>query len=112
MNDPEKIDFTALDPARQHTLWEQRITRVTRLALARQRELRSVPQQLITWARPALAMAAALALLIWSSFLFHDPNPQAKSTDPAYLLSHWALSDEVPSPTEVLTVLGGEHDSR
>lgn len=106
MSEEREIDFTLLDPSRDRAHWEQMIDSVVERTCARRRS-HSVGAQVRAWARPALAMAAAMALAVWAGALLSDaPTPPA---DPAQLLSQWAVSGEVPSTTKILEVLGGDH---
>jgi len=106
MNDDERIDFGPLDPSRDRERWRRLVASVAHRAgepgLAR---------QLVDWGRPALLVAAALALLVWTAALLRPPAVAAPS-GAAALLSEWAQRDEVPATTKILEVLGGEDGPR
>jgi hypothetical protein len=71
MNDPDRIDLSPLDPARDPARWEQLLA-ATRLRVDAVLAARPVPIDLLTvvagWTRPILA-AAALALTLLSAAL-------------------------------------------
>ena len=108
MND--KLDFSALDPSRQDAAaWERRIRTVVARATAARRW--TVARQLSSWARPAVALAAAAALFSWAGLwlTLEAAAPTSDVRDPHVLLSRWAaLADEGEQPTvgTLLTVLG------
>jgi hypothetical protein len=107
MND-EKIDLSSLDPSRNLAEWNQRIESIAARAwTAHQRRL-TVVDQLVTWTRPALAIAAAAALVSWFGALTSGPSGSATTTvqDPALTLASWAMADEHPSASSILRVLG------
>jgi hypothetical protein len=94
MRDDDRIDFAALDPARDRVRWERMMGDVATRALARRR--RGVGAQLGAWARPALALAACVALFVWGAVVVRGPRPGPVSTDAAYELVGWARADHVP----------------
>jgi hypothetical protein len=104
MAENDKIDFAALDPSRDGRRWEEMVASIAQRA-ARRRP-RSIPGQLSAWARPALAAAAALALLVWTAAFVS--GRAVDETDPTALLSQWAMTDEVPAPATIIEVLGGD----
>jgi hypothetical protein len=114
-----KIDLGALDPSRDPLRWERMVRSVaTRGAEgARRRRPGPLALQLAAWARPALACAAALALVVWVPAWLR-PAPAAPSTavaatsDATARLAAWAASDDSASPGALLLTLGGDDDSR
>jgi hypothetical protein len=110
--DEQKIDLSVLDPSREPERWEKLIRSVARRALAARRRRLTVGYQLLAWARPALAIAAAAALVSWAGNLA-SPGPTAtvaeSEEDPAIVLARWASSDERPPATKILRVLGERH---
>jgi hypothetical protein len=74
MKGADKIDFGPLDPSRDAQRWQRMVSSVAERAFARRRLPRSIPLQLLSWARPTLAVAAALALLVWVGALFGKPT--------------------------------------
>jgi hypothetical protein len=104
----QKIDLTALDPSRDRARWAELVdTITTRVAQARRP---SVTRQLLVWARPTLALAAAVALVVWGSALLGARESEAEAA-PADLLARWAQNDEVPAATQILDVLGDTNGS-
>ncbi|MDY0004240.1 MAG: hypothetical protein RBU30_23270 [Polyangia bacterium] len=117
----DKIDFSALDPSRDAEGWEERVQEVARMALARHRPRAALPEQLVAWLRPAMVLAAALALLVWGAALGglgrsepaqtgQVPRSEAPGAEPALLVARWAAEDARPTPMELLRVLGGQDE--
>jgi hypothetical protein len=106
MND-EPIDFSPLDPSRDPHRWQSRLDGIVADALrSRQRRL-SLIGQLQYFARPALAIAAAFALVSWVVAAQSSAHAPPRATvQPATNLLKWAANDEVPSASEVLESLG------
>lgn len=120
MDEDDRIDLSALDPARNdEARWHAKADAIAARAVsARRRRADASPiaMQLVAWARPALALAAGIALAVWAAALTTGggaPGTGPESTtarlEPAYALSQWALSDELPPTEDVLQVLGGDH---
>jgi hypothetical protein len=86
----EKIDLSPLDPSRDRVRWERMVRSV-----AAQAAPHPVLLDLLRLARPALAIAAALAILAWVPALFSQRE--------AGSLVEWAS----PSAAELLS-LGGQ----
>lgn len=108
----EKIDFSSLDPARDPERWDRMIQSVASKALEARSRPQTISEQMGRWIRPALAMAAALALVIWGGALFSNRTQSStvqQKIDPAYVLSGWASSQERPSTSRIVQVLGGSH---
>jgi hypothetical protein len=114
-----KIDLTALDPSLDQVRWERMVRSVAvrgAEAAARRRPGR-LTLQLAAWARPALAFAAALALLVWvPSWLRRTPTAPATAaaamSDHAARIAAWAASDEPASANALLLALGDDDGSR
>jgi hypothetical protein len=109
---PKPIDFSALDPSRNQLRWERSIQALAAKAHADHARRSSVEQQLLRWARPVLAVAAALCLLVWTAgYLVGNHRSRVtagRSTQsPALALSAWAASDRIPDSTELFGTLGG-----
>jgi len=108
MND-DKLDLSALDPARDTARWERRIGQVVTRAVRARRW--SVGCQLRSWARPALGLAAAAAVFSWLGLILRWQDAVPLSSDQSEqavsVLSRWAASDEQPSASSMLAVLGG-----
>jgi hypothetical protein len=101
----ERVDLSALDPARDAARWEGRIQAVVARAVEARRW--SVAGQLSSWARPALALAAAAALFSWIGVgLSLRPAAESTPEDAVWMLSRWADSGEQPTAGNLLSVLG------
>lgn len=113
MND-QKLDFSALDPAKNQPAWDQWIDKIARQAVVVRRQRVSLDFQLKRWARPAIAFATAIACLVLvMPFLSRTTNesPQSKVIEePVYILTSWAMSNEIPTPENILSVFGGYHE--
>ncbi len=121
MND-EPIDFSPLDPSRDAARWERMVQAVA--ARGQAARAQSVPLLLLKVGRPALVVAAALAILCWAPMFLRGPVDTSSSTvqasvatqakaqkNPALQLSAWAANDELPATAELLSTLG-ESDGR
>ena len=103
--DNEKIDFRELDPTRDPVRWEGMIASVVGRAVAVRRRRVTLSGQLVAWARPALAIGFALAVVVWlgaSRFATRRASPAAGEAPPAEILSRWATGDETPTTSEIL----------
>jgi len=100
---PDRIDFSSLDPSRDGLRWEGRVRAIAARAFAGHRN--PVLWQLTAWARPAMAMAALAALVCWLPALAEKETPRA-ATDGARALSEWAANPPPSSTNEVLSSLG------
>ena len=111
----DRIDLSTIDPSRDTQRWDRLVASVASRAIeARQRRM-TISRQLVAWARPVLAIAAAVALGIWAGALLNaDRNEAATATreDPVYTLAGWAITDQVPSTTEIMKVLGEQNGTQ
>ena len=108
MND-ERIDLSSLDPSRNEAQWNRRVEFIAARAWAASQRRLTVASQVCAWMRPALAIAASLALVSWYGPLTSRPSqPRAATTaeDPTFTLTRWAMNDERPSASRILEVLG------
>ena len=99
----EPIDFSPLDPSRDQVRWE----RMVRAVAARGRAVRRPP--ILRYARPALAVAAIVALAVWAPLLIRRPGAEVATSDPATSLADWARSGETPAPSDLIGVFGEDH---
>src|SRR4051812_16458548 len=92
--DDDKLDFSSLDPARDRERWQRRVDDVVARAQASRQSGRWA-RELSALARPALALAAAAALLVWSATWLAPGRRSASGTrvDPAERLMEWSTSD-------------------
>jgi len=109
--DEERLDFRALDPSVDPVRWNRVVASVvTRGMAARAAACRrpSVMEMLAGWKRPALALAAVLALVAVPVLLFVDPAPQpvpAGKAEVALAVVDWAWAG--PSqPLDLLDAVG------
>jgi hypothetical protein len=114
MND-ERIDLSVLDPSQDPQRWDRIIQSVTARAMEARRRRLTISYQLWTWSRPALAIAATVALAIWAGALASARNHSAtvrENQEPAFVLAEWAVSSEPPSTSVILQVLGEHHGTK
>ena len=110
--DEQKIDLSVIDRSRDGQRWERLVQSVAARALDAGRRRLTVGFQLLSWGRPALAIAASVALVSWAgSLVAPGRGTTAAQTpeDPAIVLAQWARSDERPAPNQILKVLGEPH---
>jgi hypothetical protein len=111
MKEGDKINFDPLDPSRDAQRWQRMVSAVAERVLARRRLRRSIPLQLLSWARPTLAIAAALALLVWVGALFGKPTrPPANALDQA--LTQAQARGDVLAAERLMLALGDAHGDR
>jgi hypothetical protein len=120
----DPVDLGPLDPALDQVRWERLVRSVAArgAAGAALRRPRNLVLQLAAWARPAMALAAAAALVAWAPTLLRRGVPgtsrpstaSARSTppgDPAARLAAWA--DDTTSGGDALVLaLGVSDDAR
>lgn len=113
--DPNRIDFSSLDPSQQPARWEAMIA----ATLTRARPLATVHplfSSLASRGRVALALAATLALVAWLPSLFAGGESgsgtiAAQKTDAATQLALWASRGGIPADTNVFDTFGAAHVS-
>jgi len=105
----DKIDFSVIDPKRDPGRWNQQVEATVARALAR-RQAGAFTFTLLEWARPALLVAASLALVTWCGVTGQQSRTTAQrgSGDAAWVLTRWAVTGEEPSVASMLEVLGAE----
>ena len=118
-HDQEKLDLGLLDPARQELRWERMVRSVAArgAAGAARRRPGFLSAQLAAWLRPALACAAAAALVAWvPSWLHlgavgHPGATAAAGVHPgqADRLAAWASGED--GATALLLALGDDDDA-
>ncbi len=111
--DPDRIDFSPLDPSQQPARWETLI----QATLARTRPMATVHplfSSLAARGRIALALAASLALVAWLPSLFaarDSGQVAAQKTDAATQLAVWASRGGIPAGVNVFDTFGAAHVS-
>jgi hypothetical protein len=107
---PRPVDLSALDPGRNQLRWERTIQELAAKAHAEHTRRSSVEVQLLRWARPVLAVAAALCLIVWTAgYLVGNRRVTARTSaeSPALTLASWAARDRIPDSSELFGTLGG-----
>jgi len=107
MSDDSKIDLSALDPTRDRLRFE-RLVRSVAARAAERRAPDSLSVIVRNW-RPALALAACLAVAIWAPAALRSsdtPSATPQTKDPAALLLTWASSGVPSRADEILQSLG------
>jgi hypothetical protein len=108
---PHPIDFSALDPCRDQVRWARAIDDLAARALAERRKRLSVEHQLLSWARPVLAVAAVFCLMVWTAGYFMSSRRSATTspmgTVPALQIAAWAANNSIPDTSELSGTLGG-----
>ncbi|MGC4121448.1 MAG: hypothetical protein QM765_44110 [Myxococcales bacterium] len=107
--DDDKLDLSALDPTRDELRFERMVRSLAAKAVA-QRPPDSLGLAVRFW-RPALALAASLALLAWAPSLLTSSSSTVSSdgettADPGTTLLSWASGEGPTSAADVLTTFG------
>jgi hypothetical protein len=104
-----KIDFSIIDPQRDPERWNRNVEATVAGAIAR-RQGGVLARTLLECARPALLVAASIALVTWcgASVSQSRQRPTRGSDDAAWTLTRWAVTGEQPSVASMLEVLGAE----
>jgi len=112
MND-ERIDLSPLDPSLDRPRWERLIDAIARQALLDRRPSVTVSAQLVAWLRPALAMAAGVAGVVWLAAAVDRPPVQSSGIgeDPALATAQWVMNGDPRSPWDLLNMMGADHDT-
>ncbi|HEY3449704.1 MAG TPA: hypothetical protein VGK67_25340 [Myxococcales bacterium] len=108
--DDDRLDLSALDPTRDALRFE-RMARSLAAKAVEQHSPQADPLSFaVRWWRPALALAASLALLAWApSLLGASPSSsssQATAADPSTTLLSWASGEGPSSAVDVLATFG------
>lgn len=104
-----KIDFSGIDPQRDPERWNRQVEDTLGRALARRRG-RALALALVEWARPALVVAASVALVTWCGATVRESTKRERHAPDAaaWVLTRWAVSGEEPSVASMLEILGAE----
>jgi sirohydrochlorin ferrochelatase len=103
-----KIDFSVIDPQRDPDRWNRQVEATAARALARRKGSAFV-FSLLESARPALLLAASVALVTWCGVTVrHGSTMESGADDAAWVLTRWAVTGEEPSVASMLEVLGAE----
>lgn len=103
------IDFSVIDPQRDPDRWSRSVAATVTLALA-QRRRGSFAFTLLECANSALLVAASITLVTWCGAAARQSSAQARNEKDAaaWVLTRWAVNDEVPSVASMLEVLGAQ----
>lgn len=115
----ERIDFSGLDPTQDAERFDTIVRSIGVAAageLAARRARASVVGQVASWWRPLLAAAAivgvvsigALARLESSTGTTETEAGLAEAIGMPQQIAEWVLTEDVPTPTELLVVLEGD----
>jgi hypothetical protein len=107
-----RIDLSALDPAQDTEHWNQLVESIVTRAVARRKQRLTIGYQLLSWARPVLAMAAAVTFVFGIKVLLSHSARSATAKErfeTAYVLAKWATNDERPATSNILQVLGEQN---
>ncbi|HEX6902880.1 MAG TPA: hypothetical protein VF789_24405 [Thermoanaerobaculia bacterium] len=115
--DDRPIDLAALDPTLDSERWERQIAAVSALArpeLARRAAAAASPALvLVGWFRPALAMAATLALCAGAALLLQlggaagTPAVSAEALRLPSAVDQWLGEDQPPTMAELADAVAG-----
>lgn len=110
-DDDGRLDLSALDPTRDALRFERMARSVAAKAVER-RKLADPLGEVVRWWRPALALAATLALVFWAPSLLgsstssSSTSDEAASVDPSTTLLTWASGEGPSSAADVLATFG------
>jgi hypothetical protein len=106
MTDPNRVDFSSLDPSTDQLRWERSLRGVLDRTHAARFRL-ALEARALRWAPAALAAGSAAVVLVW---MLGAPSSGVESVtaEPASAaLVRWAEQGQLPPPQQVLQVLGG-----
>jgi hypothetical protein len=106
--DNRPVDLSVLDPSRDARRWAALLESVASRAWAARKRQLTILAQLVHWARPALAIAATIALFCWMGSRGETTTTQL---EPADQLSAWAAQDTRPPTSAIIAVLGEDGDA-
>jgi hypothetical protein len=114
--DDDRIDFSALDPKRDTARFKRMVDSIVAGARSPVSAALFLVHELVSWGRPAVAIAALLALTAWLPTLVRNgsnwgQSPFSAMNDPVDLVSSWARTGRVPSEVDPIEALG-ELDGR
>ena len=112
MTGEKRIDFSSLDPTRDSGRFETVVRSVVERTMARRAARKTVGYQLLLWARPAIAVAAvaAMVLFVGAMLLSSAPGEDAEPCDErALVLTQLASGHTAISTYQILDALGARH---
>lgn len=108
MHEP-RIDLSSLDPSRDSERWQKLVQSLADRAFAKRQQQLTIGYQMAAWARPVLAVAAAVTLAFGANVWLNHERRSAltlRPVEPAFVLATWAAADERPATSNILQVLG------
>ena len=115
----DRIDFSGLDPTQDAERFDAIVRSITDAAanqLAARRARATVVGQVASWWRPLLAAAAIVGIVSISALAGTEPLAATTETELGLSeaigmpqqIAEWVLTEDVPTPTELLVALEGE----
>jgi hypothetical protein len=110
--DDQRLDLSLLDPRRDRAHWSTLVQSVTRRARQLEPPRQEVLRLILCWGRPALAIGAFVALFCWAGATGSRAASGAieDQAHPSQHLLRWATSGARPATSEILLVLGSDHE--
>ena len=110
----KRIDLEPLAPWPDEKGFLDVVQSVTRRAVTERNQRASYTFQLNALVKPALALAASIAIVVWiGAFATGEPSSEERTVpkkDPAFELASWAMTGTVPSTSEIIQTLGGSDE--
>lgn len=114
-----RIDFSGLDPTQDAERFDAIVRSITEAAakqLAARRDRATVVGQVAAWWRPLLAAAAIVGIVSIGALARSETLAVTTDTELGLgeaigmpqQVAEWVLTEDVPTPTELLVVLEGE----
>ncbi len=115
----ERIDFSSLDPTQDAERFDAIVHSITDAAanqLAARRARATVVGQVASWWRPLLAAAAIVGIVSIGALARSGTTAATTETEVGLAeaigmpqqIAEWVLTEDVPTPAELLVVLGGD----
>lgn len=111
----DRIDLSPLDPSIDKQKWNRLIESIVSRSIALRRNRLSLGYYIFVWSRPAFALAFALAFVaaIGASLrVERSVTGYNAKTAPAVRFAVWGITNERPTTTEILELLGGQNEDR
>jgi hypothetical protein len=108
----KRIDFSALDPTRDKRHLDDVIQFIVPKALDGTEEPLTIGGQVIAWAKPVLAFAAAAALVLWLGaviFAKTDTPETATAHASTVVLTQLSVGNSSYSTYQILNAIGDRH---
>lgn len=109
--DRDRIDFSALDPSRDAERWDRLVRATAARAMEARRPAHVLAGLVASW-RPALALAAAAAVLAWVPAILSTRGSSAEKAtppDPVLSTASWALRARSEAAADLVEAIGADH---